>query len=308
MERYDEDSKNLKEETIVSNKLPNRDAYTQSQKMMIFILAMSLYGLASLFTELLPEFQLGPIDISISYLAFIPLILVILFHPLYAAIGASVGDIIFGKLLLGDFSGIGEVEGFIEFSLAMYVAGLLVRDPTNKRQIGAAAIIGVGIDQMLSSIVDIGKVWLGVEELEAVAGLPESILAIEAFSFVNEMVISGVLFGLIPTLYLLPKLYGKIEPLMGMKPRNPNIKASMTEYISVRFLIVAIFLAFVGLVAEYMAEMDINFAVWEPDFLDQFGDGFIWLPISAAAIIVILIITIAVKMGRKKVEKDKWSA
>ena len=292
----------------MSNRLPNKQAYTQSQKMMIFILAMSLYGLSSLLTELWPEFQVGPLDISISYLAFIPLILVILFHPLYAAIGASVGDLIFGKLLLGDFSGIGEVEGFIEFTLAMYIAGLLVRDPNNRMQIGIAAIVGVGIDQMLSSIVDIGKVWLGVEELESVTGLPESILAIEAFSFVNEMVISGVLFGLIPTLYLLPKLYGKIEPLMGMKPRDPNVKASMTEYISVRFVIVAVFLSFVGLVAEYMAEMDINFAVWEPDFLGQFGDGFIWLPISAAAIIVILVISVAVRMAKKKDEKKKWSA
>ncbi|MDW0117771.1 cell division protein FtsQ [Sporosarcina thermotolerans] len=287
--------------------LSNKDRYTQSQKMMIFILSMSLFGLASLFTELLPEFQLGPIDISISYLAFIPLILVFLFHPLYAAIGASVGDIIFGKLLLGDFGGIAELEGFIEFSLAMYVAGLLVRDPSNRRQVGIAVIVGVGIDQMLSSIVDIGKVWFGIEELETVTGLPESILAIEAFSFVNEMVISGVLFGLIPTLYLLPKLYGKIEPLMGINPRNPDVKGSMLEYISARFVIVAVFLAFVGMVAEYMSDMDINFAVWEPDFLEQFGDGYIWIPISAAAIIVIFIISIAIKMGKKKDEKNKWA-
>lgn len=298
---------NVKEETGVPNNLPNKHDYTQSQKMMVFILSMSLFGLASLFTELLPEFQIGPIDISISYLAFIPLVLVILFHPLYAAIGASVGDIIFGKLLLGDFSGIGEVEGFIEFTLAMYIAGLLVRDPKNKKQIGIATIIGVGIDQMLSSIVDIGKVWFGVEELEAVAGLPESILIIEAFSFVNEMVISGVLFGLIPTLYFIPRLHGKIEPLLGMKPREGNVKASMTEFISIRFVIVAIFLTFVGLVAEYMAEMDINFAVWKPEFLEQFGDEFIWLPISAAAIIGILVISIAVKI-KKKDDKNKWSA
>src|SRR5699024_11655942 len=75
--------------------------YTQSQKMMIFILAMSLYGLADLFTELLPEFQIGPVDLSIKYMVFVPIILVILFHPLYAALGSAVGSIIFGSLLLG---------------------------------------------------------------------------------------------------------------------------------------------------------------------------------------------------------------
>ncbi|MEK4177707.1 cell division protein FtsQ [Aeribacillus sp. FSL K6-1305] len=287
----------------MSNQLSSRYEYTQSQKMIVFILAMSLNGLANLFTEILPEFQLGPIDLSISYLAFIPLILVFLFHPLIAAIGASTGEIIFGDLLLGDFSGLGEVEGFIEFTLAMYIAGLLVQDPSSRKQIGIAAIVGVGIDQMLSSIVDIGKVWVGIEEIEAVAGLPESIVAIEAFSFVKEMVISGVLFGLIPTLYFMPKLYRKIEPLMGIKPREANDRASMTTYISVRFLIVAVFLAFVGLVAEFMAEMDINFAVWDPDFLEQFGDGYIWLPISAAAIIVILVFSVAVRLAKKKIKR-----
>lgn len=289
-----------------------KTVYTQSQKMMIFILAMSLNGLANLFTELLPKFEIGPIDFSISYMAFVPLVLVTLFHPLYAALGASIGAIIFGDLLLGDFGGLGEVEGFLQITLAMYIAGLLVRNPINKRQISIAALVGVAIDQILGAIVDIGKVWYGVEELEAVPGLPESIVVMEAFDFVNNMVISGVLFGLIPTLYLIPKLYGKIEPLMGMNPRDKNEKASITEYISIRLIIITIFLGFVGLIAEFIAEMDINFAVWEPGFLDQFGDGFIWLPISVAVIIALMVIFVAVKLkGKtKKMEKDndKWSA
>src|SRR5699024_12793870 len=100
-------------------------AYTQSQKMMIFILAMSLNGLANLFTELLPEFEIGPIALSISYMAFVPIILVILFHPLYAALGASIGASIFGDLLVGDVSGLGDVEGFMQSTLAMDIAGLL---------------------------------------------------------------------------------------------------------------------------------------------------------------------------------------
>ncbi|ASF41289.1 cell division protein FtsQ [Halobacillus halophilus] len=274
----------------------NREQYSQSQKMMIFILSMSLFGLANLFTELLPEFVIGPVEISVSYLAFIPLSLVMLFHPLYAAVGASVGEIIFGDLLLGDFGGLGELEGFIQFTLAMYIAGLLVTNLKSKKQIGIAALVGIAIDQMLSTIVDVGKVWFGIEEVEAVPGLPESILAIEGLSFLTEMIISGIIFGLIPTLYLIPRLYGKIEPLLGIKPREGRVKASMTGWLSVRFVILAIFLTFVGIVAEFMAEMDINFAVWEPEFLEQFGEGYIWLPISAAAIIFVVAVSIAVKM------------
>ncbi|KGP73774.1 hypothetical protein [Pontibacillus yanchengensis] len=283
----------------------SREEYSQSQKMMIFILAMSLFGLANLFTELLPEFVLGPVEISVSYLAFIPLSLVMLFHPLYAAVGASVGEIIFGDLLLGDFGGLGELEGFIEFTLAMYIAGLLVTNLRSKKQVGIAAIVGIGIDQMLSTIVDVGKVWVGIEEVEAVPGLPESILAIEGLSFVTEMIISGVIFGLIPTLYLIPRLYGKIEPLLGIKPREGRVKASMTEWMSVRFVILAIFLTFMGMVAEFMAEMDINFAVWEPEFLEQFGDGFIWLPISAAAIVFIVAVFTAIKWLGASSNQDK---
>lgn len=296
----------------MSESLVKKTGYTQSQKMMIFILAMSLYGLADLFTELLPEFQIGPVDLSIKYMVFVPIILVILFHPLYAALGSSVGSIIFGSLLLGDFSGLGEVEGFLQFTLAMYIAGLLVRDPTSKGQIATAAIVGVSIDQLLGAIVDIGKVWYGVEELEAVPGLPESIVIIEIVDFVTNTFISGVLFGVIPAFYLIPKLYGKIEPLMGMNPRDKNTNGSILEFISIRLIVITIFLTFVGLVAEFIAEMDISFAVWEPDFLDQFGDGFIWLPISVAAIICITAIFIAVKLAtkRKNTERDneKWPA
>lgn len=293
----------------MSESLEKNTAYTQSQKMMIFILAMSLNGLANLFTELLPAFEIGPVDFSISYMAFVPIILVILFHPLYAALGASIGAIIFGDLLLGDFSGLGEVEGFLQITLAMYIAGLLVKDPTSKKQISIAALVGVSIDQLLGAIVDIGKVWYGVEELEAVPGLPESIVVMEAFDFVNNMVISGVLFGLIPALYLIPKLYGKIEPLMGMNPRDENKDGSIIEFISVRLITITIFLGFVGLVAEFIAEMDISFAFWESGFMEQFEDGFIWLPVSVLIIIAVAIIIIAVKFRKKNAERNnkKWS-
>ena len=39
---------------------------TQSQKLMIFVLTMSLYGLATLFTELIPKFQVGIVEFSVG--------------------------------------------------------------------------------------------------------------------------------------------------------------------------------------------------------------------------------------------------
>ena len=36
----------------------------------------------------------------------------------------------------------------------------------------------------------------------------------------NDLLFSGILFCLLPTLFLVPRLYGKIEPLLGLQPRN----------------------------------------------------------------------------------------
>src|SRR5699024_10199993 len=96
------------------------------------------------------------------------------------------------------------------------------------------------------------------------------------------------------------------EPLMGMNPRDKKENGSIIEFISVRLVIITIFLSFIGLVAEFVAEMDINFAVWKPGFMDQFGDGFIWLPISIAIIVAIAVIMISVKLASKtkKTKKD----
>lgn len=276
--------------------LRNRLELTSQQKLMIFILSMSLYGISNMITELLPEFRVGPVELKVEYFIFIPLIFAILFNPLYAALGASVGEIIFGELLLGQFGGISELEKFIQFSLAVFVAGMLVTDPRNKRQLAVAAYVAIGIDQLLGTIVDIAKVYIGIEDLEAVPGLPESILAIEGFSFLNAMVVSGTLFALLPTLYLVPRLYGKVEPLLGMKPRDGRAASSIKDFVTPRFIILAIILAFVAAAAEFLAESDNAFFSWEWEA--DFGSGAFW--ISLAVSIIIFIAAIAIIRARKK--------
>ncbi|RIX50952.1 cell division protein FtsQ [Paenibacillus nanensis] len=279
--------------------LKNRYELTQSQKLMVFILSMALYGISNMFTELIPSIQLGPIELKVEYFAFIPLTLCILFHPLYAAIGASFGEVIFGELLLGQFGGLGELEKFIEFTLAMYIAGLLVRDPKNRRQLAVASFVAVGIDQLLGAIVDMGKVWFGIEDLETLPGIPESMLLIEGIGFLNAMIITGILFSLLPTWYLVPRLYGKIEPLLGMKPRDGRIPVTLGDILKPRLLILAIVSIFIAAAAEFLAESDINFAVWEPEFLEQYGNGFIWVSIGAATIVLVITLFAAVRSRRR---------
>lgn len=270
---------------------------TSSQKMMIFVLSMSLYGLSNMFTELIPSFQLGPIELSVEYFAFIPLTLCILFHPLYAAIGAALGEVIFGELMLGQFGGLGELEKFLTFSFAMYVAGRLVRNPQNRMQVGIAAMTGVIIHQLCSTLVDIGKVWIGVEEFEAVPGLAESVVLVEGVSFLNDVLFSGILFALLPTLYLVPRLYGKIEPLLGIKPRVSTTRYEAAGIISPKLVITGIVLALVAFGAESLSETDWNIGEWDSGFADRFGIGAIWLSLGIAA--VIAVVTLLVLRARK---------
>lgn len=282
----------------MSRLMQERYTLTQAQKMMVFILSMSLYGLSNMITELIPEARFGPIELSVEYFAFIPLTLCILFHPLYAAVGASLGEVIFGEILLGQFGGLGELEKFIAFSLAMYIAGRLVNDPKNRRQVGVAAITGVAIHQLISSVVDIGKVWIGVEELEAVPGLAESIVVIEGVSFLNDVLFSGILFALLPTLYLVPRLYGKIEPLLGMQPRDNKTRYSLGELVGPRLLVSAIVLACVAFFAEFMAESDMALIEWDADFTERYGDWFIGVSIGAAAVVALLAIALMMRQKR----------
>ena len=190
-----------------------------SQKLMIFVLSMSLFGLSNIILEIIPDPSIGPVDISVSYMVFVPLTIAALFSPFWAALGAPLGEIVFTDLLMGDFSGLAEVEGFLQMFLAVFLAGSLIRNPRSRGQIALGAIVLVLVDKILSAIVDLSKVWIGVEDAEFVEGLPESMLALELLGLGVDVLMSGILLGAIPAMWLIPALHGKIEPLMGMRPQ-----------------------------------------------------------------------------------------
>lgn len=235
-------------------------AATQTQKLMIFVLSMSLYGLATLFTELIPSFQVGIVEFSVEYFLFIPLVLAMLFDPLSAALGAATGELVFSEIMLGQFGGLGELEKFITVTIGVYIAGRLVRNPKNRVMVGVAAFVGTGAQLFMGMIVDILKVQFAVSDFEAVAGLPESVFATEGFAFLNDLLFSGILFCLLPTLYLVPRLYGKIEPLLGMQPRTDGIGLGEISVKNVLVCLVA-FVCAIG--AEMMAENGISLIDWE---------------------------------------------
>ncbi|WP_434809993.1 cell division protein FtsQ [Microbacterium sp. bgisy189] len=278
---------------------------TTPQKLMIFVLSMALFGLSNIILEVIPDVSVGPIDVSVSYFVFVPLTMVALFSPFWAALGAPLGEIIFTDLLMGDFSGLAEVEGFIQMFLALYIAGTVIRNPRSRGQIWFGAVLVVLIDKALSAIVDLSKVWIGLEDAEFVEGLPESILAIEGIGFGVDILISGILFGAIPAMWLIPALHGKIEPLLGVRPRVPGEPVPGAAPRAGWFVAVAVLLAVASFFFAFLEAWDVNIGVVDGEFRDQFGDGFLW--VSVAAIVVLLAIATALFAAHRRRARGKAS-
>ena len=271
-----------------------KNAVNQSQKLMIFVLTMSLYGLATLFTELIPKFQIGLVELSVEYFLFIPLTLAMLFDPLSAALGAATGELVFSEIMLGQFGGLGELEKFLTVTIGVYIAGRLVRDPGNRVMVGVAAITGTAAQLLMGTIVDIAKVQFAVEDFEAVEGLPESVFATEGFAFCNDLLFSGILFCLLPTLYLVPRLYGKIEPLLGMAPRTPD---SAVSGLSPKAILVCAVGFVCAVAAELTATAGMSLIDWEAQWAES-GTA-LAVGMAAAAALAVIVLLLMKKNGER---------
>ncbi len=276
--------------------MAKRENATQSQKLMVFVLTMSLYGLATLFTELIPSIQVGIVEFSVEYFLFIPLVLAMLFDPMSAALGAATGELVFSEIMLGQFGGLGELEKFITVTIGVYIAGRMVRDPRNRKMVGIAAISGVIIQQVLGMIVDILKVQFAVQDFEAVPGLPQSVFATEGFACLNDVVFSGILFCMLPTLFLVPRLYGKIEPLIGMRPRT---KETALGAVNAKVVLGSLVAFAVAVCAEMLAESGMSLIDWEADWA---GSG---TALAAGMIVAAVIAIVVLAVMKKRAEPSK---
>lgn len=259
---------------------------TSNQKFMVFMLSMTIFGLADLVTQILPELSMGFIEIRVPYFAFIAITLAILFDPFTVAIGSAFGAVIFGGLLMGNFGGVGEIEGFLQLSVAIFLGGMAVSNPLNKVQVFIASCITVGFDKFVGGLVDVAKVLIGLEGLEPVSGLPESIFIIQGVEFLNDFILAGIIFGALPAMYLVPKLYGKIEPLLGMKPRKEMPKMEWSKILNVKVILVSIILGLISAGAAFLSEMDINIIEFELGFEELLGGKFIYVAIIISAVLL----------------------
>lgn len=279
--------------------LVKKSGATKSQKLMIFVLTMSLYGLATLFTELIPKFQVGIVEFSVEYFLFIPLTLAMLFDPMYAALGAATGEIVFSEIMLGQFGGLGELEKFLTLTIGVYIAGRMVKNPMKRGMVGIATMTGVVVQQAMGCTVDILKVQFAVEDFEAVSGLPESVFFTEGFAFLNDVLFSGILFCLLPTLYLVPRLYGKIEPLLGMKPRTESSVLGNDGVITPKILLLSCLGFAVSIGAEFLSESGFSLIDWEADWAES--SGALVIGMIVAAVIAVIIIVCLRKNARNKI-------
>lgn len=293
-------------------RLHDPDSISSSQKLMILVLSMTLFGISDIVTGIVPSIQVGPLEFEVAYFAFIPVVLAALLCPLWVAIGAPLGEMIFSDMLLGDFGGIGELEGFLQLLLGIYVAGCIVRDPRNRRQLAVAAFTLVAIDKISSAVIDVAKVGIGIdpETLEESDGLFRAVLVSESIELVMALLITGVLFGALPAMWLAPRLYGKIEPLMGLRPRDPKNpprlvgpKGTPFWLIGLGALLGAVAIGIISQWEEFVGRDGgvMTLGSFQPDFVDEYGSTFVWVALGVAALAVAgAVALVAVLRGRRR--------
>ncbi|WP_241768014.1 hypothetical protein [Haloferax sp. ATB1] len=252
--------------------------------MMAFILVMSLHGLQSMITELLPEFSIGGLGVSIGPFWFVAMSVVLLFRSFWACLAIPVGGIVFGEILIGDFSALGAVEGLIVVTLSWFFVMSLITDPKDVKQIAALGFLAKAMEETAAWFIDVGKFYVGVEELEAISWLPETVWATEGIGALLQIIIAGVVFGAIPTLFLYPRLRGKIEPLLGMSPVEGRDGPMFTRT-SLKRLIAWVALIPVAFAFETLSETSGGLITFTPEFVETYGQAFLFVPIAIAAVI-----------------------
>ncbi len=277
----------------------NKKWMNESQKLMVFVLSMSMYGLATLLTELIPSIPLGPIELSVEYFLFIPLTLAMLFDPLSAALGAATGELVFSEIMLGQFGGLGEVEKFLTVTIGVYLAGRLLKNPESRKMVAICAFIGTAMQLFMGTMVDVLKVVFSVEEFEAVEGLPESVFVTEGIAFLVDLVFSGTLFCILPSMFLVPALHGKIEPLLGVSPRTNETIIGNNKVINLKVILFVLFGFICAVGFEFLAESGFELVDWEA----AWAESKLAMIISMVISVIVIAIIIGAIVYRKKNDK-----
>lgn len=106
---------------------------------------------------------------------------------------------------------------------------------------------------------------------------------------------------MLPTLFLVPKLYGKIEPLLGMKPRTVDNFAESTSAISPKAIVISIIGFIVAIGAELLAESGFELIDWEASWAESTGS------MTVAMIIAVVVTAIVAFWMRRNAQLKQAS-
>ena len=251
--------------------------------MMAFVLIMSLHGMQSMITELLPDIS-GVLDVQIGPFWFIAMAVVLLFRSFWACLAIPVGTVVFGEILIGDFNALGAVEALVVVTLSWFFVMSLITDPSDPKQIAGLGFLAKAMEEIGAWLIDVGKFYVGVEEIDAIAWLPETVWITEGMGALVQIIVAGIIFGAIPAYFLYPRLRGKIEPLLGMSPVEARDGPMFTRTSAKRLLAWVVFLP-VAFGFEALSETSAGLINFTPQFVETYGQGFLLVPIVAAGLL-----------------------
>jgi hypothetical protein len=165
----------------------------------------------------------------------------------------------------------------------------LVTNPEDPKQIAALGFLAKAMEETAAWFIDVGKFYVGVEELEAIQWLPETVWATEGMGALVQIVVAGLIFGAIPTLYLYPRLRGKIEPLLGMNPIEGR-DGPMFDRSAAKRLVAWVLLLPVAFGFETLSETSGGLIVFEPAYVETYGQVFLLVPIVVAALLAFAVV------------------
>ena len=251
--------------------------------MMAFVLIMSLHGMQSMITELLPDIS-GVLDVQMGPFWFIAMAVVLLFRSFWACLAIPVGTVVFGEILIGDFNALGAVEALVVVTLSWFFVMSLITDPTDPKQIAGLGFLAKAMEEIGAWLIDVGKFYVGVEEIDAIAWLPETVGITEGMGALVQIIVAGIIFGAVPAYFLYPRLRGKIEPLLGMSPVEARDGPMFTRTSAKRLLAWVVFLP-VAFGIEALSETSAGLINFTPQFVETYGQEFLLVPIVAAGLL-----------------------
>jgi hypothetical protein len=161
----------------------------------------------------------------------------------------------------------------------------MITDPKDVKWLAVLAVLAKGLEELAAQFIDVGKFYVGVESLEAIEWLPETIWVVETAGATTQIIIAGIVFGALPMMYFYPRMRGKIEPLLGMEPVEGHPSGERVNRDTIKALVAWVVLTPIAFVFEAFSETSGAFLVFEPQFVESYGQIFFAVPIVAAAIV-----------------------